>query len=79
MEGVYKHIEGDLMGKHAVTLTGWGASEDGDDYWDGYFKILRRINKCGVEADAYCWDAFIKEPAKKLFTVFQKLMLVINL
>ncbi|KAJ9187975.1 hypothetical protein P3X46_003382 [Hevea brasiliensis] len=61
--GVYKHITGDVMGGHAVKLIGWGTSDDGEDYWllanqwnrgwgdDGYFKILRGTNECGIEED----------------------------
>lgn len=62
--GVYKHITGDVMGGHAVKLIGWGTSEQGEDYWllanqwnkgwgdDGYFKILRGANECGIEEGA---------------------------
>ncbi|XP_072997584.1 cathepsin B-like protease 2 [Typha latifolia] len=61
--GVYKHITGDVMGGHAVKLIGWGTSDEGEDYWllanqwnrgwgdDGYFKILRGTNECGIEDD----------------------------
>ena len=61
--GVYKHVTGDVMGGHAVKLIGWGTSEDGDDYWllanqwnrgwgdDGFFKIRRGTNECGIEED----------------------------
>lgn len=61
--GVYKHITGEQMGGHAVKLIGWGTSDDGDDYWllanqwnrswgdDGYFKIRRGTNECGIEED----------------------------
>ncbi|KAK1395306.1 Cathepsin B [Heracleum sosnowskyi] len=59
--GVYKHITGAEMGGHAVKLIGWGTTEDGEDYWllanqwnrswgdDGYFKIRRGTNECGIE------------------------------
>jgi cathepsin B len=59
--GVYRHITGSAMGGHAVKLIGWGTSDEGDDYWlianqwntgwgdDGYFKILRGKNECGIE------------------------------
>ncbi|PON48443.1 Cysteine Protease [Parasponia andersonii] len=61
--GVYKHITGEEMGGHAVKLIGWGTSDDGEDYWlvanqwnrswgdDGYFKIRRGTNECGIEED----------------------------
>ncbi|KAL0919811.1 hypothetical protein M5K25_011932 [Dendrobium thyrsiflorum] len=61
--GVYRHIIGDVLGGHAVKLIGWGTSEQGEDYWllanqwnrnwgdDGYFKILRGTNECGIEED----------------------------
>ncbi|KAM3361619.1 cathepsin B-like protease 2 isoform X2 [Capsicum galapagoense] len=61
--GVYKHITGKSMGGHAVKLIGWGTSEQGEDYWlianswnrgwgdDGYFKIRRGTNECGIEHD----------------------------
>lgn len=59
--GVYRHITGSVSGGHAVKLIGWGTSEAGEDYWllanqwnrgwgdDGYFKILRGTNECGIE------------------------------
>ncbi|THU62616.1 hypothetical protein C4D60_Mb01t06980 [Musa balbisiana] len=61
--GVYKHLTGDEIGGHAVKLIGWGTSDEGEDYWllanqwnrgwgdDGYFKILRGTNECGIEED----------------------------
>ncbi|KAL1350805.1 hypothetical protein AAHE18_06G050900 [Arachis hypogaea] len=61
--GVYKHITGVELGGHAVKLIGWGTSDDGEDYWllanqwnrswgdDGYFKIRRGTNECGIEED----------------------------
>ncbi|KAG6520301.1 cathepsin B-like protease 3 [Zingiber officinale] len=61
--GVYKHLTGYSMGGHAVKLIGWGTSEEGEDYWlianswntewgeDGYFKITRGRNECGIEAN----------------------------
>ncbi|XP_039005309.1 cathepsin B-like protease 2 [Hibiscus syriacus] len=61
--GVYKHVTGSIMGGHAVKLIGWGTSDDGEDYWllanqwnigwgdDGYFKSIRGVDQCGIEAD----------------------------
>ncbi|KAI4384896.1 hypothetical protein MLD38_002982 [Melastoma candidum] len=61
--GVYKHVTGDALGGHAVKLIGWGTTVDGEDYWlvanqwnrswgdDGYFKIRRGTNECGIEGD----------------------------
>uniref|UniRef100_A0A0E0PKI3 Peptidase C1A papain C-terminal domain-containing protein n=1 Tax=Oryza rufipogon TaxID=4529 RepID=A0A0E0PKI3_ORYRU len=61
--GVYKHITGGMMGGHAVKLIGWGTTDAGEDYWllanqwnrgwgdDGYFKIIRGTNECGIEED----------------------------
>jgi hypothetical protein len=51
--GIYNHREGLLIGKHAVTLVGWGTDGEGREYWllfnsfsnhwqdEGYFKVLR--------------------------------------
>ncbi|CAN6804857.1 unnamed protein product [Brassica oleracea var. botrytis] len=59
--GVYKHKTSANIGGHAVKLIGWGTSDDGEDYWllanqwnrswgdDGYFKIKRGTNECGIE------------------------------
>jgi cathepsin B len=61
-EGVYQHVEGALLGGHAIKIIGWGV-ENGVKYWlcanswnefwgdRGYFKILRGENHCGVEAN----------------------------
>eukprot|EP00762_Andalucia_godoyi_P006591 ANDGO_05002.mRNA.1 Cathepsin B-like CP2 len=62
--GVYKHQTGELLGGHAVKLVGWG-TENGVAYWlianswgpawgeTGFFKIVRGVNECGIEADAW--------------------------
>lgn len=61
--GVYKHVTGNVMGGHAVKLIGWGTTDEGEDYWllanqwnrswgdEGYFKIQRGTNECGIEED----------------------------
>ncbi|KAK0599154.1 hypothetical protein LWI29_002812 [Acer saccharum] len=62
--GVYKHITGDIMGGHAVKLIGGelvlmgliigflliSGTKAGEMY-DGYFKIRRATNECGIEED----------------------------
>jgi len=60
--GVYKHTTGSLLGGHAVEMVGWG-TENGEDYWliknswndqwgdEGFFKISRGNNECGIEDD----------------------------
>lgn len=76
--GIYKHITGDVMGGHAVKLIGWGTSEDGVDYWllanqwnrgwgdDGYFKIVRGTNECGIEEDVTAGLPSLKNLIKNL-------------
>ena len=61
-EGVYQHIEGELLGAHAIKIIGWGV-ENGVKYWlcvnswnefwgdHGTFKILRGENHCKIEAN----------------------------
>lgn len=60
--GVYQKSNSEFrpLGGHAVKLVGWG-TEDGTDYWlvanswdtvwglDGFFKIKRGGNECGIE------------------------------
>ncbi|PHT55301.1 hypothetical protein CQW23_03787 [Capsicum baccatum] len=59
--GVYKHVTGKILGGHTVKIIGWGTSEQGVNYWlaanswnrdwgdDGFFKIRRGTNECGIE------------------------------
>jgi len=61
--GVYRHTSGEPVGGHAVKIVGWGV-ESGDKYWlianswnpdwglNGYFKILRGNDECGIEDEA---------------------------
>jgi cathepsin B len=58
--GVYTHKTGSMLGGHAVKVLGWG-TEGGQDYWlianswnedwgdQGYFKIAKGKNECGIE------------------------------
>ncbi|KAL0205534.1 hypothetical protein P9112_000841 [Eukaryota sp. TZLM1-RC] len=58
--GIYHHTKGRLLGVHSVRLIGWGtesgvpywlcANSFGDDWGDqGFFKIRRGSNECGLE------------------------------
>jgi cathepsin B len=58
--GVYQQTSQDYLGGHAIKIMGWGV-ENGTPYWlvanswnpdwglDGYFKILRGQDECGIE------------------------------
>ncbi|XP_077302123.1 cathepsin B [Arctopsyche grandis] len=58
--GVYQHVAGDELGGHAIKILGWGV-ENGTPYWlianswnsdwgdNGFFKILRGSDHCGIE------------------------------
>ena len=61
-EGVYQHVDGELLGGHAIKIIGWGV-ENGVKYWlcvnswnefwgdKGTFNILRGVNHCGIEGN----------------------------
>eukprot|EP00271_Cylindrocystis_brebissonii_P015673 TRINITY_DN38636_c0_g1_i1.p1 TRINITY_DN38636_c0_g1~~TRINITY_DN38636_c0_g1_i1.p1 ORF type:complete len:360 (+),score=54.34 TRINITY_DN38636_c0_g1_i1:65-1144(+) len=75
--GVYKHVYGEFAGGHAVKLIGWGTTPEGVDYWlianswnkswgeDGYFRIVRGVNECGIEADVTAGTPLLKLKAKQ--------------
>lgn len=60
-DGVYHHVTGEALGGHAVRMLGWGV-ENGTPYWllanswntdwgnNGFFKIQRGNDECGVES-----------------------------
>lgn len=62
--GVYKHTSGRKLGGHAIKIIGWG-SQQGTPYWlvanswgpqwglNGFFKILRGQDECGIESQVY--------------------------
>uniref|UniRef100_A0A1I7TW37 Pept_C1 domain-containing protein n=2 Tax=Caenorhabditis tropicalis TaxID=1561998 RepID=A0A1I7TW37_9PELO len=59
--GIYHHVAGQALGGHAVKILGWGV-EKGTPYWlaanswnvnwgeNGYFRILRGVDECGIES-----------------------------
>lgn len=60
--GVYAHHTGTALGGHAIRVLGWG-EENGEKYWlcgnswnsdwgdNGFFKIKRGTNECGIEGE----------------------------
>ncbi|XP_062979786.1 cathepsin B isoform X1 [Elgaria multicarinata webbii] len=60
--GVYQHVSGEALGGHAIRILGWGV-ESGTPYWlvanswntdwgdNGFFKILRGEDHCGIESE----------------------------
>ena len=60
-DGVYQHVHGKMLGGHAIRILGWGV-ENGTPYWlvanswntdwgnNGFFKILRGEDHCGIES-----------------------------
>jgi len=63
--GVYYHTTGKSLGGHAIKLMGWGTdAETGMDYWllvnswnsdwgeEGWFRMRRGTNECGLENSA---------------------------
>jgi len=60
--GVYRHVSGSALGGHAIKLLGWGvdsvsklpywlAANSWNEDWgeNGFFRILRGSNECGIE------------------------------
>ena len=59
--GVYSHVAGSAAGGHAVKIIGWGV-DNGVKYWlcanswgkswgeNGFFRIKRGTNECGIES-----------------------------
>jgi cathepsin B len=64
VSGIYSHTTGSYEGGHAIRIVGWG-EEDGTKYWkvanswnpywgeEGYFRIVRGEDECGIESQVY--------------------------
>lgn len=61
--GVYHHVNGSSLGGHAIKILGWGVDAiTNTPYWlvanswnedwgeEGFFRIRRGHNECGIEA-----------------------------
>ena len=58
---MYQRGSNEQMGGHAIRIVGWG-TDDGLDYWkvanswnpywgeEGYFRIVRGTDECGIES-----------------------------
>ncbi|XP_076812619.1 cathepsin B-like [Clavelina lepadiformis] len=70
--GVYQHVTGSVLGGHAIKILGWGV-EKGTPYWlvanswnsdwgqNGFFKILRGRDECGIESSVVAGKPQIKK------------------
>ena len=74
--GVYEHIQGDVIGGHAVVIVGWDDEEQcwicknswGKNWGEtGWFKIKMGENECGIEQEVIfysspiCWNCDLEE------------------
>lgn len=69
--GVYKHVAGKAVGRHAIKILGWG-TENGKKYWlianswntdwgdNGFFKIIRGEDHCGIESSIIAGEPLFK-------------------
>jgi len=67
--GIYFHVSGNLVGGHAIRVIGYG-EENGVKYWlcanswgptfglQGFFKIRRGTNECGIESNYFTTGTF---------------------
>ncbi|NWH90272.1 CATB protein, partial [Aegithalos caudatus] len=75
--GVYQHVCGKKMGYHAIRILGWGVEND-TPYWlvanswntdwgeNGFFKILRGKDHCGIESDVVAGIPRIQQYWKRM-------------
>ena len=75
-EGVYEDKSGTTELEHAISVAGWGETEDGVKYWiarnswgtywgeNGWFRIVRGTNNLGIEG--MCTWAVPKVPEKMI-------------
>mmetsp|Transcript_19735 Transcript_19735/g.45644 ORF Transcript_19735/g.45644 Transcript_19735/m.45644 type:complete len:369 (-) Transcript_19735:306-1412(-) len=68
VSGIYRHTLGTTEGGHAIRIVGWGV-ENSVKYWkvanswnpywgeEGYFRIVRGIDECGIESQVYASSA----------------------
>ena len=74
--GIYQYTTGSLLGGHAIKIIGWG-EENGVKYWlianswgenwgeNGFFRMLRGNNECGIEESASTGIAKLDEEKLK--------------
>lgn len=70
--GVYQHVFGKVLGGHAIRILGWG-EENGIPYWlianswntdwgnNGFFKIIRGTDHCGIESQISAGIPVVKD------------------
>ncbi|GBP91395.1 Cathepsin B [Eumeta japonica] len=68
--GVYVHNEGSALGGHAIKILGWGVEND-NKYWlianswnsdwgdNGFFKIIRGEDHCGIESSVVAGEPLL--------------------
>ena len=73
--GVYEHVHGKVVGRHAVKMVGWGV-ENKVKYWlianswnedwgeNGFFRIKRGNDECGIEDSGTAGIPLLKSPTK---------------